>query len=166
MQATTAIYSGILLAVAVVLILAAIEDVRTRRISNRLSIILLGLFTANAMAGIIAGQDILMVALWPLVVGIAVFAVGLALFATGLMGGGDVKLLAAMALFAGPKLGLTFVLYVTALGGLVALVLIAWNRFGNRRSTPGTNDHKVPYGVAIAGGGLWVCFSQISVLSA
>lgn len=165
MQATTAIYSGILLAVAVVLILAAIEDVRTRRISNRLSIILLGLFTANAMAGIIAGQDILTVALWPLVVGIAVFAVGLALFAAGLMGGGDVKLLATMALFAGPKLGLTFVLYVTALGGIVALGLIVLNRIRNRPGAPGANDNKVPYGVAIAGGGLWVCFSQISVLS-
>ncbi|NVJ97061.1 MAG: prepilin peptidase [Alphaproteobacteria bacterium] len=166
MQATTAIQSGILLAVALVLILAAIEDVRTRRISNRLSIIILALFTANAMTGIVSGQDILAVAIWPLVVGISVFAVGLALFAAGLMGGGDVKLLAAVALFAGPKLGLSLVLYVTALGGLVALALLLWNRVrSNTGLNAGPNANKVPYGVAIAGGGLWVCFTQISVLS-
>ena len=162
MQATTAIHSGILLAVAVVLILAAVEDIRTRRISNRLSIILLGLFAFNAISGILTGMNIVTVLAWPIVVGVSVFAVGLALFAMGLMGGGDVKLLSAMALFAGPELGLSFVLYVTVLGGVVALGLLLWTRI---RSTENPDQAKVPYGLAIALGGLWVCFSQISALS-
>lgn len=162
MQATDAIDTGILLAVAVVLVLAAIEDIRARRISNNLSLMLLGLFTVRAMVGIIAGHDILAATLWPLAVAAAVFLVGLALFAVRLMGGGDVKLLAAMALFAGPALGLSFVLYVTVLGGLVAMALWVFSRL---RSEPAPNDTKVPYGVAISLGGLWVCFVQISALS-
>lgn len=162
MQTTTAINTGILVAVAVVLILAAIEDVRTRRISNRLSLFLLGLFAVHAVMDIVAGHDFMSAIGWPVVVGGSVFLVGLALFATGLMGGGDVKLLSSMALFAGPQLGLTFVLYVTIFGGVVALGLLAWKRW---KHLPSPFDTKVPYGVAISAGGLWVCFQQISAHS-
>ncbi len=162
MQATTAIHTGIFLAVAVVLILAAIEDIKTRRIANRLSLILVGLFGVTVAADLLTGADVMAAIVWPTVVGSSVFLVGLALFATGVMGGGDVKLLSAMALFAGPELGLSFVLYVAVIGGLVALALLAWSRWSKDKSDHGA---KVPYGVAISAGGLWVCFHQISALS-
>ncbi len=162
MQATTAIHTGIFLAVAVVLILAAIEDIRTRRIANRLSLILVGLFGVTVAADLLTGADVMAAIVWPTVVGSSVFLVGLALFATGVMGGGDVKLLSAMALFAGPELGLSFVLYVAVIGGLVALALLAWSRWSKAKSE---YSAKVPYGVAISAAGLWVCFYQISALS-
>ncbi|WP_286830419.1 MULTISPECIES: A24 family peptidase [Kordiimonas] len=162
MQATTAIYTGVFLAVAVVLILAAIEDIKTRQIANRLSLILVGLFGVTVAADLLTGADVMAAIVWPAVVGSSVFLVGLALFATGVMGGGDVKLLSAVALFAGPDLGLSFVLYVAVIGGFVAIALLAWSRW---RKDQSEQSAKVPYGVAISAGGLWVCFHQISALS-
>ncbi|MFC4349039.1 prepilin peptidase [Kordiimonas lipolytica] len=162
MQATTAIYTGIFVAVAVVLILAAIEDLKTRRIANRLSLILVGLFGVTVAADLLSGTNVMAALVWPIVVGGSVFLVGLALFATGAMGGGDVKLMSAVALFAGPDLGLSFVLYVAVIGGIVALALLAWSRWSKDKSE---HSVKVPYGVAISAGGLWICFHQISALS-
>lgn len=162
MQAAFAIDTGIYLAVALVLILAAIEDVRTRRISNRLSLIILALFGAKVISGLVQGAGVIETLALPLAASLAVFMVGLALFAVRLMGGGDVKLMASMALFAGPELGLAFVLYVTVIGGFVALATLLYTKLRE----PVTQEMlKVPYGVAITAGGLWVCFREISALS-
>lgn len=104
---------------------------------------------------------------------IVVFAACLALFAVGVMGGGDVKLIAACILWTGPALMMPF-LFLTALsGGLVTLgVLVRARRqeteaqnipAKNTEASPVVNPlsptmhkAKVPYGVAIAIGGLYV----------
>jgi prepilin peptidase CpaA len=162
MQAAFAIDTGIYLAVAIVLVLAAIEDIRTRRISNRLSLVILALFAARVTSALVQEAGILDAAVWPLASALAVFMVGLSLFAVRLMGGGDVKLMAATALFAGPELGLAFILYVTVAGGFVALATLIYGKL----QTPDVRERlKVPYGVAISAGGLWVCFNGISALS-
>jgi prepilin peptidase CpaA len=53
-----------------------------------------------------------------------VFAIGLGLFAAKVMGGGDIKLLVACALWAGSGASLKFFLYTALFGGILALGLM------------------------------------------
>jgi len=161
MQAYSFINTGIILAVAGTLIWAAGTDIRHRRISNKLSLIILALFVAFAASQLMAGENWKSALLWPFVTATVVFFAGAALFAARLMGGGDVKLMAAVALFAGPALSISFILYVTIAGGLVALATLLYAKI--KAADPAAA--KVPYGVAITMGGLWVCFQRFSTLS-
>ncbi|OYW88732.1 MAG: peptidase, partial [Sphingobium sp. 32-64-5] len=85
-----------------------------------------------------------------------VFGLFAVLFALGMMGGGDVKLLAAIALwFPWQALGLLLVL-MAILGGVVTLVTVIHHRFTHREGQP-----EVPYGVAISLAGLWLIGERI-----
>ena len=90
-----------------------------------------------------------------------VFVAGAVLFARGLIGGGDVKLLAAAALWAGPA-GTPSLLVLTGLfGGLLSLLLLtpAGALVGATRQVAGghrADPILVPYGVAIAAAALAV----------
>ena len=84
---------------------------------------------------------------------LAVFLCGALLFSRGLIGGGDVKLLTAATLWAGPAATPTLLVVTAVLGGLLTLVLLSsatvraafsWARAAALRSVP------VPYGAAIA----------------
>lgn len=92
----------------------------------------------------------------------AVFLSGALLFSRGLLGGGDVKLLAAAALWAGPASTPMLLIITAVLGGLLTLVLLSsatvrtafsWARTAAVRSVP------VPYGVAIAAAAVIVTIS-------
>src|SRR5215469_15755906 len=61
---------------------------------------------------------------WAMIVAGAVFVACLLLFTTGRFGGGDVKLLTATALWAGPRLILPMLFVMSITGGVLAL--IAW----------------------------------------
>ncbi|MBL4789637.1 MAG: prepilin peptidase [Kordiimonadaceae bacterium] len=160
MQAITNIETGIFLAVATILIWAAVTDLKYRKISNSSSLAITGLFVVSSVLFLFQGAEWKPILLWPILSAALVFAVGVGLFAVGLMGGGDVKLIAATALFAGPALSLPLVLYVTVAGGFVALLTLLHAKLKSKTNTP----PKVPYGVAITVGGLWVCFQRISTL--
>ena len=162
MQTISFINSGIFMALAGSLIWAAVSDLRHRRISNSLSLTIVALFGIFAVSQLFAGAAWKATLLWPVVAATIVFAVGAGLFAVRLMGGGDVKLMAAVALFAGPALSLSFILYVTIAGGVIALATLLHARI--KAADPAAA--KVPYGVAITLGGLWVCFQRYSALSA
>lgn len=112
-----------------------------------------------------------------LATGAAVLAVGAGLFAAGLVGGGDAKLMAACALWAGPTLVLPFIL-ITLLGG-GALGAAEWVRLGRKRrlearygiapasrlaSARPEQGPVVPYAIAIAGGALWVAVASAAAL--
>ena len=161
MQAATVIDFGAYIATAVTLVWAAVSDIRTRRIANHLPLLILSFFMVAAMSKLISGACIMATLVWPIATGLIVLLIGMVLFAARLMGGGDVKLMAAVALFAGPALSLTMVLYITVAGGLVALATMLWHRVFRHESAKMTS---VPYGVAIMVGGLWVCFQKISAL--
>ncbi len=130
---------------------AAMTDMRHRRIPNRLSIALalLGLLRiAIALAGgvglVSAGID--------LAVTLAVFALGACAFRFGLIGGGDVKLLAAGALWLGSGALGPYLLTTVLSGGLLAVLFVGWQLAlpgGRRRRAP-----TLPYAVAIAAGGI------------
>lgn len=139
---------------------AVICDFTTLRIPNRLPLAVALLFAAHAAAnpGTVDWLGGLLVAL-------AVFAVATTLFHFQLMGGGDVKLMAAVALWAGPQEIFGFLLVTSLAGGLLALVAVTRFRFtvastieamGGRKTMEGAFGGVIPYGIAIAAGGFAV----------
>lgn len=105
-----------------------------------------------------------------LMVGAAAFVAGFLLFFTKLMGGGDVKLLAACCLWTGLDALLFYLLLVALLGGLLSLLLLflrpamAYMLSHRKKKTPKLpkvllQGEPVPYGVAIAGAFLIVLWA-------
>ena len=139
---------GLLAALAIALLVAAFTDFRRRTISNWLNG---GIALAAPLFWWANG-----LALWPdvalqLGVALGTFAVLAALFALKAMGGGDVKLLTALALWIEPMLFLKLVIVMALVGGVLTLVFGAWHIMRRQRE-----KIAIPYGVAIAMAGLWV----------
>jgi prepilin peptidase CpaA len=136
----------LLIALAAILVVAAVIDVRTFTISNRLYLVVAGL--APAYWASIALSP------WPgiaiqLAAGATVFALLAGAFYAGMMGGGDVKLAAALALWFPPIGTVQFLILMSLAGGVLTLGILVWHRFAKREGRP-----EIPYGVAIAFGGL------------
>jgi len=152
-----------LIALAGLLITAAWQDLRTLHIGNGLSVAIAVLFVGWAVIGLIAGSYTLEAFGLSIACAGGMFAVGMAAFAAGILGGGDVKLLAAVGLFAGPA-GMLDLMLVTALaGGLLGIAVLTGAPIGPV-SPPGEAAlrRRLPYGPAIAVGGLWVA-SRLAV---
>ncbi len=108
-----------------------------------------------------------------LAVGAAVLAAGALLFARGLLGGGDVKLLAAVAFWAGPSMIATFLFVTSLTGAVLALTLLSPARrlfpaHPNALAVPGDFRGRLrqpmPFAVAIAAGGLFVAAARVPYL--
>jgi len=140
-------FTELLLAVlALLLVVAAIIDVRTFTISNRLNL------AVAALAPVYWWS--IGLPLWPdaaiqLAAGAIVFALLAGLFFAGVMGGGDVKLAAALALWFSPPSIVKFLVIMSIAGGALTLAVLAVHRLRKKEGRP-----EVPYGVAIAIGGL------------
>lgn len=137
---------GLLAALAIALLTAAFTDLRRRQIDN-------GLNAAIALAAP-AYWWASGLALWPGVgaqIGLALgaFVVLAGLFALRVMGGGDVKLLAALALWVQPAHFLSLVLIMSVLGGVLTVLFGLWH-VARRQS----GRIAIPYGVAICAAGL------------
>jgi prepilin peptidase CpaA len=138
----------LLAALAIALLWAAVTDLRSRTISNWLNgAIALGAPLFWWASGL---------ALWPDIgmqigVAAAVFALLAALFALGAMGGGDVKLLTALALWVPLMPFVQLLILMALLGGVLTVVMGAWHIARHRR-----DRLAIPYGLAIACAGLWV----------
>ena len=142
-----AAFTEVLLAcLAALLLVAAVIDVKTFTISNRLNLTVAGLAPVYWLSVALAP--------WPgvaiqIATGVSVFAVLAAAFYAGMMGGGDVKLAAALALWFPPGVTVKFLVLMSIAGGVLTLALLAWHRARRREGRP-----QIPYGVAIAFGGL------------
>ncbi len=101
--------------------------------------------------------------LWAMIVAAVTFIPGVILFASGNFGGGDVKLLSAAALWAGPGLILPMLVTVSLAGGVLAVLFWIGSRLRRHRSVTAYGDGsltsgayaapvRLPYGVAIAAG--------------
>lgn len=146
---------GLLGALALLLVSAGIEDIRFRTIAN----------AKNAVIALAAplwwwttGMSI-----WPDIavqIGCAsiVFAVFVAVFAFGMMGGGDVKLIGALALWLPLVPLLRMLVLMSLLGGALTLGMLVHARL--RRPRPDAAI-EVPYGVPIALGALIVLYEPI-----
>jgi prepilin peptidase CpaA len=89
-------------------------------------------------------------------VAVAVFVFFALMFRFGAMGGGDVKLFSALALWFTPIWVMRLVIVATLLGALVTIVFWLIHKLRHQ-----VGPVKVPYGVAIAVAGLWVAGEQI-----
>ncbi len=143
---------------ASLMIVAAWSDAIDFTIPNRLVIGLLVLYPAYVMTAAHATD-------WPMALAVAtgILALGLVLYGWGKMGAGDVKLIAATAVWAGTEHTLAFMLLTAIAGGVVSMALIVRNNYGWVIGwAPAENTMKqVPYGIAIAAGGLFVAAKLI-----
>lgn len=93
---------------------------------------------------------------WPgmalqLGVALGVFALFAVLFGLGMMGGGDVKLIGAVALWLPAVAVLNLLIIMALAGGVLTIAMIVRKRLAKSEA-----ELEVPYGVAIAFAGIWV----------
>ncbi|MBV9829672.1 MAG: prepilin peptidase [Alphaproteobacteria bacterium] len=167
---TVHVQAIILTGFAGLMAVAAFEDFRRLIIPNLLTIALCGLWpfyvatTAPSLEGIAAALGCAVI----------VFVAGALLFARGLLGGGDVKLLSAAVLWAGPAATPKLLMLTCVLGGVLALFMLI--PVGRQLAAAGRmllgqppmmNERglsiSVPYGIAIAGAAIFVMFPSAPV---
>lgn len=125
------------LVAAVPVVLAAVVDVRSRRIPNQLvglalvAGICVGLIAGEAPRALLGGVVALLIAATPWLIAPAAF------------GPGDAKLLGAAGAIVGIEQVVTLFVTVSLLGGLMAVVVMLTQR---------SRAASMPYGPAIAGG--------------
>jgi prepilin peptidase CpaA len=139
---------------------AAAMDLFTLTIPNRISAaMVLAFFPVAALAGL---------GWWEIAdhlgAGVLVLGIGILLFAGGWFGGGDAKLLAAIALWIGFDHLFPYLIYVALAGGTLAMAfesirsvplpkLLLGEQWAHRLHRP---DSGIPYGIALAAGALLV----------
>lgn len=146
---------------AILLVAAGWQDLRTMRIANSVSLAVVGCFAVWVLGGLVLGTSSISTVTLSLACAAILFGVGALGFASGMLGGGDVKLLSAAVLFAGPDHLLDFLTVTALAGGALGLAALAGVRLGPAELVPaGTGRARLraglPYGPAIAAGGLWV----------
>ena len=131
----------------ILLVVAAWDDARTRRISNRLTagIGILALCRLALLGDVTAASYTAEAAL-------VVFAIAVALFVLHIIGGGDAKLLTATALVIGYQAVLPFLAIMSICGAALSIVILVLHR------------QTVPYGVAIAAGAIVTLTLQSSII--
>lgn len=141
------------------MVFAALSDMMSMTIANRVSLLLLATFAAAAP---FTGMD------WAeygmhFAAGAAVLAVTFGLFAFGAMGGGDAKLLTGIAVWFGMSIPLVqFLLMSAVYGGVLTLLILVYRRspvsvyLGQISFLRRIADAKegVPYGIALGFAGL------------
>lgn len=143
------------------MVFAALSDLLSMTIANRVSVLLIAVF---AVVAPMTGMD------WHtygihFATAAAVLVVTFGLFAMGGMGGGDAKLMTGIALWIGYSLILLkFLVYSALLGGLLTMLVLSL------RASPlavvlsqmdfirriADKDHGIPYGIALGIAGLIV----------
>ena len=142
-------FSWILLGLLAAALLACCWwDLKTRTIPNWLNL-------AIAL-GAVAFWIAVGLPVWPEValrvaVAFVTFWVFAAAFAMGAMGGGDVKLIAALALWLPWQAVLVLLFLMSIAGGVLTLGYLIRHKLARREE-----KLEIPYGVAIAFGGLWL----------
>jgi prepilin peptidase CpaA len=133
---------------AALLLAACWFDIRSRTIPNSLNL-------AIALLAIPFWWSLGM-PLWPeaaLQLGVALLIFGLfaIAFALGAMGGGDVKLVAAIALWLPVQSVIALLFIMSVAGGALTLAFLIRHKLARAAGRV-----EIPYGVAIAFGGLWL----------
>lgn len=143
---------GLLAVLAIGLLVAALTDLRRRQIDNWLN-------AAIALAAPVfwwaSGLSLWPGVGWQLGIAVVTFIVTAALFALRAMGGGDVKLLTALALWIRPPHFLFLVVIMAMLGGLLTILFGAWHVARRKQGRVA-----IPYGIAISAAGLFTIASK------
>ncbi len=127
---------------------AAVSDAQRRIIPNWLTAII-ALLAFPYWLG--TGLEI-----WPgmafqfaLALGVLIIFAGL--FALGLMGGGDVKLLAALALWLPLRRFVELIVFMSLAGGVLTVAMVIRHHLQRRLGQP-----EIPYGLAIVAAAAWI----------
>ncbi|HEY7459316.1 MAG TPA: prepilin peptidase [Xanthobacteraceae bacterium] len=142
------------------MVYAAVSDLLTMTISNRLSLLVVGGFLLVAVA---VGMPIAEIGSHALAAAL-VLAVSFCLFACGWIGGGDAKLVAATSLWFGFSHLIEYLFIASLLGGGMALFLLSARHYPLPVALIGTRwierlhaaNTGIPYGIALAAAGLLV----------
>ena len=151
------------------LVYVAMIDIATRSIRNEICLVLALLGIAGQFASPMQVAE-------SLVAATILLLLLLVIYQRGWIGGGDVKLLVALAIGL-PMMGVIQLLTITALaGGILALVHLMMRLLPQPRLAPAgaslvrrvyvverwrhLRHAPLPYGVAIACGGIWTVFSR------
>lgn len=181
--------AAIVILVMVLLVVAAVFDIKTRKIPNWISFSIFGLYLIFLAAQWFLGQDPAIVS--PLVsgaIGLGTLAVFTVFFYFGLIGGGDVKLITAVAFWVGLKGIAPFLMIMALTGGFLAAFYIfkrdvgpeieidhgegfqKEEEKGKKKQVKVGKKHnksaKIPYGIAISVGGLFVVNQILRILIA
>jgi prepilin peptidase CpaA len=138
---------------AVALVAAALGDWRSRTIPNWLN-------AAIALLAIPFWWSVGL-PLWPdvalqIAVAAGVFAIFALAFHFGAMGGGDVKMVAALALWLPAMAVIKLLLIMSVAGGVLTLAMLIPHRIAKSAGQP-----EIPYGIAIAFAGFWLIGERI-----
>ncbi|MFZ1425646.1 MAG: A24 family peptidase [Geminicoccaceae bacterium] len=166
-----------LLALTIILAAASWLDIISRRIPNSLVIAVAILWISTIFN---AGP---MHIIGSILTAASVLGIGMLVWRLGWLGGGDVKLIAALSLWAGPTLTPGLLLAIGASGGVLATIFLAARRppfrpilaylhvaidrwlpasaWSAAATVPGrpptsSSNQTIPYGVAAAAGGCWL----------
>ena len=154
---------------------AAYSDLKSFTLSNRLCLATAALYPIYLLTLYMTDQGL---PLWDIVISVAIaaaiFMVCVGFFALNIMGGGDVKLIPIVVLWAGTAHILNFLLIMSVVGGLFAAAIIIINRIKASKyykssaninlSMAEMKESAVPYGVGIAIGGLYVAYQLFTAL--
>ena len=144
---------------ASLMIWAAIGDVRTFTITNKLNLTIAALFLILALPMGLAWSAIFD----HLKVGLIASVIAIAMFYIGIYGGGDAKMTGAIALWLGAAPMIPFIFYTALAGGILGLSLIIGRHMARKYGLPKSprwarrllrKRSAVPYGVALGIGAL------------
>jgi prepilin peptidase CpaA len=180
-DAVLAVYAGLLA-------WAALSDALRLRIPNRVPIALLAIYPLYLLSNGTALADLPGMVLPALGLALMCFLIGFVLFARNWMGGGDVKLISVCALWAGPALIPEFLIITSLVGGVQAMASVlrlptlvmaslpfsvpqlapasAATTVEGTQGVPQTRKRTLPYGIAIAAGGLYVAGRLAGIIAA
>jgi prepilin peptidase CpaA len=148
-----------LLVFAGLMVWAAIGDVRSFTITNKLNLVIAGSFLVLALPMGMA---------WPQIldhvkVGLITIVITIMMFLIGIYGGGDAKMTGAVALWLGPSAMFPFIFYTALAGGVLVIILIISRTIAKKYGLPKSpkwarrmlrKRSAVPYGVALGAGAL------------
>ena len=161
-------YQSILLILFTLIVYAAASDIRNFTIPNFVSNVIVLLYPLMILVTPVHVN-------WQggLLISLCVLIVGFGLFSLKLFGAGDIKLIAALSLWAGPALLAEFLFVTVMAGGLLVILIVS--REGFRQAQEGTgfargvrfairSKTQVPYGVAVALGGVSILMSYEKII--
>lgn len=156
----------ILVIFAALLIFAAIQDVREYRIPNEVIIALIAIYPVFYLT---SSAEISL--LWSVSISAVFFLIGLGLFSAGLMGGGDVKLIAVTGLWVGADMLIPFLFVMSMVGAAMSVFMLLLPlrlsvaslcmQMGLNGMQEKILADQVPYGVAIAAGGVFAACRMV-----
>lgn len=154
---------GIFLFFCVVVLAAIYSDIKSLTIPNWISLVLVIAFLVTrpltSMPWSVVGLNFLCGSLF--------FAVGYGLFRVGLIGGGDVKLLAAVTVWIGFHSVFAFILLMSLIGAAVAVIWSLRTFLRHRGATLSERMRammktELPYGIAIGLAAIATLSTEIS----